>query len=224
MLHDRTRLALLIVLAIAIVLAVVFSVRGLRQAAVTPTVDLGSVKTEAVGTFAGGLTSTAVAAPTGTASATPMPPSETPTETASAATTGTASTAVSATPSCYRLKYLQDVTIPDNSIMTPAQVFTKTWQVQNSGLCAWRPGFKLILVGGNAMGGSPYVLPGVVNPGSKVELAVKMVAPTNETGLIQGTWRMTDDGGNQFGDALTVVIVIGNGSPIAPTGAATATP
>jgi hypothetical protein len=108
--------------------------------------------------------------------------------------------------------------------MTPAQVFTKTWQVQNSGLCTWRTGFKLILIGGDAMGGSPYALPAPANPGAKVELSVKMAAPTNQTGIVQGTWRMSDENGNQFGDALTVVIVIGNGTGAPPTKAASPTP
>src|SRR5512143_4176374 len=139
--------------------------------------------------------------PTSTETFTPEPATE------------TASTAsISPTPSCYRLKYLQDVSIPDNTIMTPAQVFTKTWQVQNTGLCAWRTGFKLVLIGGDAMGGSPYVLPATANPGAKVELSVKMVAPTNQTGIVQGTWRMSDENGNLFGDALTVVIVVGGGT------------
>ena len=74
------------------------------------------------------------------------------------------------------------------------------------------------------MGGSPYVLPTAVNPGGKVLLSVKMAAPTNQTGIVQGTWRMTDDGGNQFGDPLTVVIVVGSGTAVPPITAATSTP
>ena len=214
--RDRIRLALVFVLLLAVVLMVVFSLQTRRQAAPSPTVDVAGVQTRAVRAFIGELTGTALAEPTQTATDTPVP------TTAAASSEATASTSsASPTPSCYRLKFLQDVTIPDNTILTPAQVFTKTWQVQNSGLCAWRPGFQLILIGGAPMGGSPYVLPVTANPGAKLELSVKMVAPTNQTGIIQGTWRMSDQGGNLFGDSLTVVIVIGvspgSGSTVAPT-------
>lgn len=221
MLRDRTRLALIVVLLLASVLTVIFSARRGQDTALpsaTP-VNIGQVQTQAVHTYAQGLTSTARALPTSTPTDTP----EAITEEASTASTA-APASVSPTPSCYRLKFLQDVTIPDNTIMTPAQVFTKTWQVQNTGLCAWRAGFQLVLIGGLAMGGSPYVLPASANPGAKLEVSIKMVAPTNQTGILQGTWRMTDDGGNQFGDALTVVIVVGSGTAAAPTASATGTP
>jgi hypothetical protein len=223
MLRDRTQFALVLLLLLALVVIVVLSVRGNKQAPPSPTLDVGPVQTGAVGTFAHDLTRTAFALPTRTSTATAVTdtPSPTTTEAASTASTGTAA---SPTPSCYRLKFLQDITIPDNTLLTPAQVFTKTWQVQNNGLCAWRPGFQLVLIGGVAMGGSPYALPATANPGAKVELSVKMVAPTNQTGIIQGTWRMSDDNGSQFGDALTVVIVVGNGTVASPTVAATNTP
>ena len=222
MLRDRTRLALIVVLLLAVVLTVIFSARSGKDTALpsATAVDIGQVQTQAVHSYAQGLTSTARALPTSTATDT----LEAITEEASTAASTAASASVSPTPSCYRLKFLQDVTIPDNTIMTPAQVFTKTWQVQNTGLCAWRAGFQLVLIGGLAMGGSPYMLPASANPGAKLELSIKMVAPTNQTGILQGTWRMTDDGGNQFGDALTVVIVVGSGTAAAPTPSATGTP
>lgn len=221
--HDRTRLALLAILLLALAFTVVLSVRGLDKPAAIPTptsIDIGQIQTEAVLGFANGLTSTALALPTSTATDTPEPAASAAESTASTASTAS----ISPTPSCYRLKFLQDLTIPDNTLMTPAQVFTKTWQVQNSGLCAWKSGFKLVLIGGLAMGGSPFTLDATVTPGSKIQLSVKMVAPTNQTGIIQGTWRMTDDNGNQFGDALTCVIVVPNTTGAPPTFAATSTP
>jgi Ig-like domain-containing protein len=220
--HDRTRLVLFAILLLALAFTVVLSVRGFdKPAAIStpPSIDVGQIQTRAVLNFADGLTSTALALPTATATDTP--------EAASAvvATSSTASTAsISPTPSCYRLKFQQDISIPDNTLMTPAQVFTKTWQVQNTGICTWKPGFKLVLIGGLAMGGSPFTLDAAVNPGSKIQISIKMVAPTNQTGIVQGTWRMTDDNGNPFGDALTCVIVVPNTTGAAPTPAATTTP
>ncbi|HEX8990995.1 MAG TPA: NBR1-Ig-like domain-containing protein [Anaerolineales bacterium] len=216
--QNRIQLALMAALVVALILIGILGVRAVNPPAPPPpppTVDIAAVETRAISTFAHALTSTAQAVPTST-------DTETPEATATAGTPSTAG--ASPTPSCYRLKYIQDVTIPDATIFTPAQVFTKTWQVQNSGTCALRPGFQLVLVGGVAMGGSPFVLSAAVNPGAKFDISIKMVAPTTKTGLIQGTWRMIDDNGNQFGDALTVVIVIGNASSVAPTVGTTATP
>ncbi len=219
--QNRIQLALMAALVVALILIGILGFRAANPPApppLPPTVDVRAVETRAISTFTGGLTSTAQAIPTSTVT-------ETSEATEATATVGTPPTAgPSPTPSCYRLKYVQDVTIPDATIMTPAQVFTKTWQVQNSGTCALRPGFQLILVGGLAMGGSPFVLSSAVNPGAKFDISIKMVAPTTQTGLLQGTWRMIDDNSNQFGDALTVVIVIGNASIAAPTVAATPTP
>ena len=220
MMQDRTRLVLMAVLILGLALIVVLSVRSLNHVVPpSPTVDVSNVQTQAVRIFAQGLTSTAKALPTSTATAVA-------TDTPAEAVTGTAATdSLSPTPSCYRMKFVRDVTIPDNTPMTPAQVFTKTWQVENNGICAWRVGFKLILIGGLAMGASPFTLASSVNPGGRVQISIKMVAPTNQTGIVQGTWRMSDDKGVQFGESLWVTIVVGGGatSP-APTATVTATP
>jgi hypothetical protein len=152
--------------------------------------------------------------PTSSATGTPLPTS-----------TFIETEAISPTPSCYRMKFITDITIQDNTPLSPADVFTKTWRVENNGLCAWRPGFKLVLVGGDAMGGSPLILSQAINPGERTEISVKMAAPTDQTGAITGAWRMTDDNGTFFGDTLTVVITIGgSGTSTSPTLAATTAP
>lgn len=106
--------------------------------------------------------------------------------------------------------------------MTPAQVFTKTWLVENSGTCAWQSGFRVVLVGGVAMGGSPFTLIQGVNPGGRIQVSIKMAAPTNQIGIVQGTWRMSDENGTLFGDAMWVTIVVGNATGTPPTAEATA--
>ncbi len=213
--RDTTRAAVAVVALLALLLIVVLAVRSQGQTTVPPTVDAAAVQTKAVATFAMSLTGTVSSAPTETPTDTPEPVG-----TASTAATGS----VSPTPSCYRLKFLHDISIPDYTVMTPAQVFTKTWEVENSGTCAWRPGFKMVLIGGLAMGGSPFVVASTVNPGVKVQISIKMAAPTNQTGLVQGTWRMTAAQGTAFGDALTAVIVLGGGTGVPAPASATATP
>ena len=205
MFRNKARLAIVAVLLLALVITFLFSLRSPQQAAPLPTIDVNPIKTAAVSAFISELTRTAQALPTSTSTSTPLPTS-----------TLQGTDEVSPTPSCYRMLYVKDVTIPDNTAMTPAQVFTKTWLVENSGLCAWHPGFKLVLVGGVAMGGSPFTLVQTANPGDRLEISIKMAAPTNQTGITQGTWRMSDENGTLFGDALTVVIDVGGTSTSAP--------
>ncbi len=192
---------------------------GPSAAELTPTIDPNMIRTEAVSTFSYSLTQTALAKPTNTATLTPSPTSSpTPIR------TGTALTQAASGPAtCYGLVYAQDVTVPDNSPMTPGQSFTKTWRVRNTGSCAIAPGFTFKNVGGDPMGGQPLTLTQPIPAGATTELSINMTAPTS-TGTVQGTWRMADANGGYFGDPLTVVIVIGGGAATSATPTETLTP
>ena len=201
--ENKARLAVLAVLLLMLFLVVTFSIGSrTNQAAQTPTVSAGNIQTAAIATFGSGLTRTAIAIPTNTLTATLQP---------------TSTESISPTPSCYRLRYIQDLTIPDHTVMKPGQSFTKSWLVQNNGTCAWQSGFKFSLVGGVTMGTTSISLNPTVAPGGRIPLSVSLTAPTDQTGTLIGTWRMSDQDGNFFGDALTVVIDIGGGTTTTPT-------
>jgi hypothetical protein len=74
-----------------------------------------------------------------------------------------------------------DVTIPDNTKMSPNQVFSKTWRIRNAGTCSWNSSYLLIFDHGDGLGVTPgYSQPlttGVVNPGQWVDLVVSLKAP-----------------------------------------------
>jgi hypothetical protein len=169
----------------------------------TPTGDVvGMAQTAAVETFAAGLTQTAFMLPTDT----PVPiPTETPTNTTSLATPLPPVSGQIPTASCYGLSYVKDVTIPDNTAMTPGQSFTKTWRVRNSGSCDWETGFKFAILSGNAMSGATFVLDSAVKPGVEKDLSIAMKAPLTP-GSSRGTWRMSTASGNSFGDQVFVLI------------------
>jgi hypothetical protein len=109
--------------------------------------------------------------------------------------------------------------------MTPGQSFTKTWQVSNSGTCAWEAGFVFNVVSGDTLGGTAVTLNQRVDPGRQYEFSVPMVAPTNKTGAVRGDWQLSDAAGTFFGDRVYVEIeVTGTGSaPTSTTAPATAT-
>ncbi|HLF75051.1 MAG TPA: NBR1-Ig-like domain-containing protein [Anaerolineales bacterium] len=200
----------------------------------TPTVTFNAddVRTQAVGTFSADLTQTALAAPTDTPTATPTLPTLATLPASTASTPFGAATVAGAAPtsvtSCYGLTFVSDVTIPDNTQMTPGKAFTKTWKVLNAGSCAWEAGFKFGLTGGEAMGSSPLTLQSSVAAGAQFDLSVPMTAP-NTPGTYRGNWRMSTASGQFFGDEVYVVIVVGGGAAATSTGAAataipTATP
>lgn len=211
--EGRIRLVIALLLITIFVLLVALITAVELPSTTVPTPDAERIRTEAVRTHIAELTSTATAR--GSASPT-SGPIMTPTHAAQ----------VSGTPNCLGLRFIRDVTIPDNTTMTPAEVFTKTWLVENSGTCPWRPGFQVVLIGGLAMGGSPFRVAQNVGPGGQIQVSIKMAAPTNQTGVVQGTWKMADADGVQFGDFLSVVIVLGGATrqPAATSLAATGTP
>jgi hypothetical protein len=197
---------------------------GGSNADLTPTIDPNALSTQVVETFAAGLTQTVVAQPTIqlfptlTASATFAPFAT------SVATFPPVSQAtIAPTTSCYSMAFVSDVTIPDNTPVTPGQTFTKTWKVVNNGSCLWDAGFKFAFTGGDAMGGVTYTLPSAVAVNAIVDLSVAMTAPTNKTGKVQGNWRMSTAGGQFFGNEVFVIVLVG-GSTGTPAPTATSTP
>ena len=188
---------------------------GGSDADATPTLSPEQLQTQAVETFSAALTQTAFAAPTQTPAYTPTTlPTFAPVATSAAITLPavTQPAAVSPTASCYQLRFVSDVTIPDNTQMTPGQTFTKTWKVKNTGTCAWDTGFKFAFVGGEQMSGAIYTLPSSVAANAEIDISVAMTAP-NKTGSMRGNWRMQTAGGQYFGDEVYVLIVVGGSTP-----------
>jgi hypothetical protein len=210
-------------LACALGLSMLLTACGAGGEPATPTLSVEQIQTLAVAAFAADLTSTALAMPSNTPTATETPTAtvtSTPEVSNTPAATATGS-GVIPTSSCYGLTFVSDVTIPDNTNMTPAQKFTKTWRVRNNGSCAWEAGFKFNFTGGEAMGGSSITLVDAVQPGKETELSVALTAP-NTAGTYRGNWRMTNAGGTYFGDEVYVLIVVGGSTPTATTNATAA--
>lgn len=173
-----------------------------NQADQTTAVDTDAIRTQAVETYASSLTETLAATFTPFPTLTPV---------------GVTETALSTTPEpsptsnpCFNLLYIADVTIPDGTRLKPGERFTKTWQVQNIGGCAWRPGFTFRHVGGDPMRGSPITLTEAIPTGAKRELSVELVVPSGINGVIESAWQMSDENGIFFGDTLSVQILVGD--------------
>ena len=119
-------------------------------------------------------------------------------------------------------QYIADVTIPDNTIMSPGAAFLKTWRVQNTGTCIWDTSYQLVFADSEQMGGPAGVNVNNTPPKGNVDISVNLTAPA-AAGTHVGRWRLKASNGAIFG-ALTVVIVVPGTPTPTPTLTATATP
>jgi len=176
-----------------------------------PTPDIAAVRTSAASTVISQFTLTA-AAFTPTASLpteTPTPEATiTATQAALAQVTNAEGTTVALCDSLTFDVTTVDVTIPDNTIMTPGQDFIKTWKVKNNGNCPWGAGYELVYADyDDEMSGQFQPLPEVVQPGQEVDVSVQFQAP-DAAGTYLSAWQMSNDRGITFEEIIFVKIVV----------------
>ncbi|HCS40993.1 MAG TPA: hypothetical protein DIW44_15610 [Anaerolineaceae bacterium] len=125
-------------------------------------------------------------------------------------------------PTCDNSLFVSDVTIPDNTVMTPGQAFTKTWSIKNAGTCNWTTSYKAVFLSGTAMGGVSTAIP-VVASGHADNISVAMVAPLTK-GTYTGYWILQNGAGQTFGASFYVSIVVSTSLTATTTGTITPTP
>jgi len=180
-----------------------------------PTPDVAAVRTSAASTVVSQFTLTAAAF-----TVTPPPP---PTDTQAPPPTVTETqppvaivTNAEGTNIPLRDKYswdiaTVDVTVPDNTIMSPGQEFVKTWKIKNIGIGTWGEGYKMIYSYGDKMGGVAQALTAAIAPGQEVEVSVSFKAPALP-GTYQSFWTLQNPNGIAFqgndGKVLYVLITV----------------
>jgi len=102
--------------------------------------------------------------------------------------------------SCDRVKFIKDVTIPDDFELRPGEEFTKTWRLENAGSCTWSIGYVLVFEKGDSLGAPATVLltNQPVLPGETIDVSVDFQAP-QEIGSYQGYWKIRNVKGETFG-------------------------
>lgn len=104
--------------------------------------------------------------------------------------------------------YLEDLTLPDGVLVSPNQILTKTWRMQNTGMTTWGSGYALVFTSGDQMGAPAGVsLPGVVAPGQTVDISVPIKAPASD-GNYQGNFRLRNPQGTYFGQTIWVKLTV----------------
>jgi hypothetical protein len=114
----------------------------------------------------------------------------------------------------YSFEFLQDLNVPDDTILPPGAEFTKRWQLRNNGICPWSTEFSVVFASGDQMSAADSIpLENEVAVGRTVVVSVDMVAP-EEPGTYRGNFQIADAAGEPFGidgfidDAFWLRIVV----------------
>lgn len=131
---------------------------------------------------------------------------ETPTPTITVTPENPPPTQTDQPPCTNSASYIEDVTIPDNSIMTPGASFTKIWRIRNTGTCDW-VAYEFIHASGEMLGGSSVQALSLISAGSVADISLDLVAPV-APGSYTTSWRIRAADGTVFGPELYVAIII----------------
>ena len=197
--------------ALLLVCGLLLSACGGGATTAEPTPDVAAVRTSAASTVeakytltAAAFTPTAQPSPTDT---TAPEPEDTPTATPPvvAVVTNAEGTLVEL---CDSLTYVADVTVQDDTVMSPGQDFVKTWRVKNTGACPWGAGYVLAYAGySSQMSGQFIALTEVIQPGQEVEVSVQFKAPS-QAGEYLSAWTMRNPQGVTFPKIVFVKIIV----------------
>ena len=146
---------------------------------------------------------------------TEIPPTSTPDSsitTTPGTPDGTAGTASAAGPCKDSALLLEDVTVPDNALMSRGIKFTKTWRFINNGKCNWS-GYTISFVAGDRMETADSAPIPETEPGKTVDVSIELTAPSID-GSYTGFYELKNDKGETLaiGTETTfwVKILIGN--------------
>jgi uncharacterized protein YkwD len=117
---------------------------------------------------------------------------------------------------------LEDVTIPDDTLVDAGTTFTKTWRFKNTGTCHWT-GYTINFLTGDRMGAPDSAPIPDTLAGSTVDVSLELTAPP-EDGSYSGYFTLKDADGNSINigteKTFWLKIIVGNGaeSPTATSG------
>jgi hypothetical protein len=100
-------------------------------------------------------------------------------------------------------QFVEDITIPDHTIIERGETFIKTWRVRNTGTCTWTPSYQINLAGGNPLTWSQSSLVSIVPAGEEAEISIKIVSP-EIPGNYQAWWHLADEMSEPFGASFYI--------------------
>jgi hypothetical protein len=105
------------------------------------------------------------------------------------------------------LIFLDDISIPDGTFVSPGQILDKRWSVENNGSCNWNQEFSLQLIAGPELGVSTEQALHPARSGSQAQIQILFTAP-QEPGTHRSAWQARDPGGKLFGDPIFIEVTV----------------
>lgn len=103
--------------------------------------------------------------------------------------------------------YIDDLSVPDGSQVSPGSPIDKRWRVANSGTCDWTSEYRLVPLQPNPLVGQSEEALYPAKAGSEAVLRVTFEAPM-ESGEYLGQWQAMNPEGQLFGDAVFLLVVV----------------
>ena len=117
--------------------------------------------------------------------------------------------------------FLEDLTIPDQTVVTGGDNLDKRWAIQNSGSCDWGAGYRLARVGNDSFGSIDEIALFPARAGSAAVWQVLLTAPF-QPGEHISIWQARSPEGAFFGEQVYLWVVVATPTPV-PTSRGTPT-
>jgi Ig-like domain from next to BRCA1 gene len=116
----------------------------------------------------------------------------------------------SPTPACSNsLTYLEDLSIPDGTLVNPGESLDKRWLVENSGSCNWDASYALQLVAGPELDVPETQALYPARSGSTATIRIIFTAPS-EPNTYRSAWQAYNPQGEAFGDPIFIEVTVVN--------------
>jgi len=111
-------------------------------------------------------------------------------------------------PTCTNnLLFVNDVTIPDGTLVSPGDRLDKRWLLKNAGTCNWNEAYQVQLIARPSMEVDSIQKLFPARSGTEFEIRMVFIAP-EESGTYRSAWQAYDPNGNPFGDPFYIEIVV----------------
>jgi hypothetical protein len=118
-----------------------------------------------------------------------------------------------ATQACTdNLTFLEDLSLPDGTVVKPGESLDKRWLVQNSGTCNWDERYRLKFNSGAELGAEIDQALYPARGGTQANLRIIFTAPTN-AGSYQSAWQAYNPQGQAFGDIIYLQVEVASTNP-----------
>jgi hypothetical protein len=105
------------------------------------------------------------------------------------------------------LRFIEDITIPDGTVVRSGEKIEKIWRVENNGTCSWDSRYRLRLASGDQLGAPVELALYPARPGTQAELRIIFIAPP-ENRIYRSTWQAYGPDGIAFGDPFYIDILV----------------